>query len=424
MTHKNSAPLGSSPTLGSLVELQIDNIAHGGVCVARLDGRVVFVTDTIPGEKVVAQISDISQKSFLRADTVDVIHPSPHRQVHIWHEASLERAPENRAGGAEFGHITLQHQRQLKSDVLTDSLKRFGKIDRNVAVHAIGTDDQTQGLAWRTRVRLHVDSEGNVGPYAVRSHNVIAVESLPLAVAELQEIAPLGKKIPGVDFVDLVAPSVGRARSLAGTKDAEPHKETIREKVGSREFALDINGFWQVHKHAAETLSSVVAQMVDEALFDPRAANHDLYGGVGLFAAAIGDRFGSTTKINSVEASDEATEYAAENLSDWVGARVYTARVEKYLAEIRRSLTATEQTRWKAASVVLDPPRSGAGKEVIEHIAALSPAQLVYVACDPVALSRDVAYLTQAGYQLGELRAFDLFPHTHHMEAVAHFVRA
>ncbi len=384
---------------------------------------MVFVSDTIPGEKVVAQITDTSQKSFLRADTVDVIHPSPHRQVHIWHEASLEHAPDNRAGGAEFGHITLEHQRQLKADVLTDSLKRFGKIEREVAVEAIGNDDETKGLAWRTRVRLHVDREGNVGPYASRSHKVIPVESLPLAVAELQEIAPLGKKIPGVDFVDLVAPSVGRARSLAGTKDAQPHQETIREKVGAREFTLDINGFWQVHKNATETLSTVVSNMVDEALFDPRAANQDLYGGVGLFAAAIGDRFGSTTKINSVEASEEATEYAAENLSDWVGARVYTARVDKYLSEMRRTLTATEQTRWKAAIVVLDPPRSGAGKDVIQHIAALSPAQLVYVACDPVALSRDVAYLAEAGYHLGKLKAFDLFPNTHHMEAVAHFVR-
>lgn len=423
MTHKNSAPSNTSTSVGSLVELQIDNIAHGGVCVARLDGRVVFVTDTIPGEKVVAQITESSQKSFMRADTVDVIHPSPHRQVHIWPEASLEQAPENRAGGAEFGHITLSHQRQLKSDVLTDSLERFGKTEREVAVEAIGDDEENKGLGWRTRVRLHVDSEGNVGPYAQRSHKVIPIETLPLAIPELQEIAPLGEKIPGVDFVDLVAPSIGRARSLAGTKDAHAHKETIRELVGSREFALDINGFWQVHKKAAETLSNVVAQMVDEALVDPRAANQDLYGGVGLFAAAIGDRFGSTTKINSVEASDEATEYAAENLSDWVGARVYTAKVDKYLSEMRRTLTATEQARWKSATVVLDPPRSGAGKDVIHHLAALSPAQLIYVACDPVALSRDVAYLAEAGYQLGELKAFDLFPNTHHMEAVAHFIR-
>ncbi|MEG0363479.1 MAG: class I SAM-dependent RNA methyltransferase, partial [Aurantimicrobium sp.] len=166
-----------------------------------------------------------------------------------------------------------------------------------------------------------------------------------------------------------------------------------------------------------------VSSVIDEALFDPRAANHDLYGGVGLFAAAVGDRFGSTTRMTSVESDEMATEYALDNLAEWVGARAVTARVDRYLDSVRRDLNAVEKARYAAATIVLDPPRAGAGKEVVNSLAELSPAQLVYVACDPVALARDVALFAERGYQLEELRAFDLFPNTHHVEAVARFVK-
>src|SRR5436190_21625134 len=100
-----------------LVELDIDNVAHGGVTVARLDGRVVFVSDAIPGERVLARIADDSKASFWRADTVEVLTPSPDRRPHVWAAAALDRAPELRAGGAEFGHIALERQRSLKAQV-------------------------------------------------------------------------------------------------------------------------------------------------------------------------------------------------------------------------------------------------------------------------------------------------------------------
>jgi tRNA/tmRNA/rRNA uracil-C5-methylase (TrmA/RlmC/RlmD family) len=124
-----------------------------------------------------------------------------------------------------------------------------------------------------------------------------------------------------------------------------------------------------------------------------------------------------------VESDEVATEYAAENLSEGVGARALSSRVDRYLAQVVKNMTAVEYSKWKQATVIVDPPRQGAGKETINHLAQLSPAQIVYVACDPVALARDVAYLAEAGYELGEVRAFDIFPNTHHMEAVAHFVR-
>lgn len=404
---------------GKQVELDVTNIAHGGVSVARLDGRVLFVSDAIPGERVLARVTEDSKKSFWRAETVTVLEPSEHRQDHIWAEASVDRDPDNRAGGAEFGHIDLEHQRELKRQVLVDSLQRFGKVEADAAVEALPGDPESNGTGWRTRVRLHVDESGRPGPFAARSHRVIPVTGLPLATAALAEAAPLHEFFAGEEFVDVVDPSTGGARLIIGKQKPS----TITEVVGEREFRLADGGFWQVHHGAALALTEAVQGAIDDALFDPAAMNLDLYGGVGLLAAAVGDRFGPGTKITTVESDERATDYAAANLEDWMGASAVTARVERWVRELAATSTAVQKSRLRAATVVLDPPRAGAGKEVVSQLAGLEPAQLVYVACDPVALARDVGLFAERGYELTALRAFDLFPNTHHVEAVATLTR-
>ncbi|SDZ40866.1 class I SAM-dependent RNA methyltransferase [Herbiconiux ginsengi] len=512
-----------------LVELDIDNVAHGGVMVARLDGRVVFVADAIPGERVLARIADDSKSSFWRADTVEVLTASPDRRPHVWAAAALERAPELRAGGAEFGHIALERQRSLKSEVLTDALRRFGGITRAVEVEPIGADaahdsgrvdsGAAGGTRWRTRVRLHVGPGGRVGPYAARSHTVIAVDDLPLATeaieAEAREVAKTlrgdAQGAAAVEFVETAdgelrvslvpaersktggrgrdgargagrnsgrgaagrdrrgggggssaasggqarpgdgrgrsgwaddgladdVPSATRARNdradsratggaTAPRASGAPRADapaTIVERVGEREFRLAENGFWQVHRDAARTLSRAVGELTREDLFDPRAANHDLYGGVGLLAAAIGDRFGPATRITSVESDATATDHASENLAEWIGARAVTGRVDRYLAELEKVASSDDRRRLQAATMVIDPPRSGAGKEVVASLIRLDVAQVVYVACDPVAFARDVALFREGGYELDAVRAYDLFPHTHHLETIGVLVK-
>lgn len=418
---------------GSEIELEVTKVAHGGIAVARYDGRVVFVSDAIPGEKVRARISDDSRPSFWRAETTEVLEPSEFRQPHIWAAASVDRAPENRAGGAEFGHIVPAHQRELKRQVLTEALQRMAGVDSDVTVEALpGAED---GTGWRTRVRLHVAEDGTPGPYSARSHRVVPVQELPLATPELAAVAPLTETFPGESVIDVIAPSSGNPWVLTETtpspapqkgrgkgrrqRPAGPKPQTIVETVGDREFRLDVRGFWQVHRAAPETLTRAVQEAVDESVFDTRAANLDLYGGVGLLAAALGDRFGKALRITTVESDSRATDHAAENLAEWMGAVSVTARVERYLQQLRASAGPAERTRLRQATVVLDPPRSGAGKAVVNELVELAPAQLIYVACDPVALARDVSLLTGRGYELVRLRAFDLFPNTHHVEAVA-----
>ncbi|MCU1441416.1 MAG: class SAM-dependent methyltransferase [Rhodoglobus sp.] len=405
---------------GRQVEVDVTNIAHGGVSVARHEGRVVFVADAIPGERVVARVSDDSKKAFWRAETLLVVEPSVHRRDHVWSAAALDRDPADRAGGAEFGHIDLAHQRELKRQVLADSLQRMAGVWTEAQVEAIPGDEERDGTGWRTRVRLHVDDSGRPGPYAARSHRVIPVTDLPLATDELAEAAPLAERFEGETHVDVLAPSTGGARLIIGAQKPS----VITEIVGEREFRLADGGFWQVHRGAAAALTAAVQDAIAADRFDPLAANLDLYGGVGLLAAAVADRFGPTTRITSVESDEAATDFASGNLSEWLGARAETGRVERWVRELASSASASERARLAKATVVLDPPRSGAGRQVVDSVAALAPAQVVYVACDPVAFARDVGLFAAHGYSLERLRAFDLFPNTHHVEAVGTLTRA
>ena len=405
--------------LGRTIELDVTKIAHGGIAVARHEGRVVFVADAIPGERVRALVTDDRKKSFLRADTVEVVEASEHRREHIWDAAAIDRAPAERAGGAEFGHIELAHQRELKRQVLAEALERMAGLTLPVTVEEVA-GAEADGTGWRTRVRLHVDSQGRPGPFASRSHTVIPVTTLPLATRELAEAAPLTERFVGHATVDVLAPSSGGVRLVVGEQKPSP----IVELVGEREFRLNDTGFWQVHRGAPAALTAAVQGAIDEERFDPTAANLDLYGGVGLLAAAVADRFGAATRIVSVESDETATDFAAENLSDWVGARAETGRIERWLPRLAAEASGPERQRLARATIVLDPPRSGAGREVVDALAALAPAQVVYVACDPVAFARDAAFLAERVVVLDRIRSFDLFPHTHHVEAVGTFVRS
>ncbi|MBP1326181.1 tRNA/tmRNA/rRNA uracil-C5-methylase (TrmA/RlmC/RlmD family) [Leucobacter exalbidus] len=432
-----TSPQNTALTIGDVVELQITGIAHGGVSVARHEGRVVFVADAIPGETVRALVTDAKKKSFARATTIEVLEASEHRRDHIWAEASIERAPEDRVGGAEFGHIALAHQRSLKGDVLVDAMQRFGGIEADAlatkfsGVEAAPGDDELNGLGYRSRVRLHVDeTTGQVGPYAVRSRRVVDVENLPLANTQVGQVAPLGEIMNGVDTVDVVAPSADDPRMLLrmeGEKTRAGEKDIVRELVGDREFIVRAGGFWQVHREAPEMLFNAVrdaiSTLIVDGSFTSGAANLDLYGGSGLLAAAMGEAAGRTLKVTTVEFDEGATDDAAENLAEYVGALAVTARVDRYLSELLAAAPSVRE-RLKRGTIVLDPPRSGAGGGVIAQLVKLAPANLVYVACDPVALARDTKSLIEAGYELTSLRAFDIFPHTHHFESIAVFQRA
>ena len=446
-----ATPLGSAD---ALIDLDVTDVAHGGVFVGRHEGRVVFVPDALPGERVRVRLTDVGKASFWRGEVLEVLDASPHRRPHIWRQADVDVDHAERPGGADFGHIELSHQRTLKAQVLSDALQRFGGLEMPVTVAPVtadgvdraGTADD-DGTRWRTRLSLHVDADGRVGPYAARSHRVVTVEDHPLAAPEIERVAlELSSGEPG--RIDLVLPADGRVRVLArpehhhraggrrlrggsaakhpAAKNSNPMREVVLERVGQREFRVDAGGFWQVHRFAATALTQLVSEHLGQAQpdgLDPEALHLDLYGGVGLFAAALADIGGPRTRVLSVESDSRATEHAGENLAEWVGARAETGRVDRWLARWSEEASTRDRDRLARGAVVLDPPRSGAGREVVEAIAGLAPQTVVYVACDPVALARDLATFRDAGYAASRIDALDLFPHSHHVEAVATLIR-
>jgi len=391
--------------LNSEIELDIEKVAHGGIFVARHQGRVVFVSHTAPGEKVRARIFEDKGGSFCRAETVEVLDPSGSRVSHVWKEADRLGA-----GGAEFGHLKLEYQRKLKTEVLTESLSRMGGIEREVLVMPVPGDELINGLGYRTRVQLHVSTEGVAGPYKERTHEVVPVKSLPLANSEINELGIHLKNWQDVKRIEISTASTGGLQWLIDKK-VKGDKKLVERALG-RSFRISSGGFWQVHRGAAELLAQEVIQMAEG--LDPTASNLDLYGGVGLFSGALATKFGKTLNITTVESSKVATADASANLVDLGKHKAVSAPVEGFLkAQIKQSL------QLQGATVVLDPPRAGAGRAVIEQLLFLRPAKIIYVACDPVSLARDLKLLVSGGYKLEQLKAFDLFPHTHHFETIA-----
>ena len=403
-------------------ELEITTMAHGGSGIGRLDGRVVFTPGVIPGEVVEVEIVEDSKKSLWRAQPVKIVAPSPHRIPHIWPEADLSRPWAMRAGGADYGHIELSHQRTLKTDILRDAIQRFGGLSGDLVdslvVQGVPGDDEKNGLAWRTRVSLHADAEGRLGPYAEKSHTVIPVSSLPLATENIQNCGVLDSTYQGAESVRVVDALSGVRLIIDNQKPQE-----LSEFVSGVEFRLSDQTFWQVHHQAPEVLQGALQRAVQRDRLDPTARNADLYSGVGLLGAALADISPSPLTLTGVESEESALPYLMQNLDDKTTLTPVADRVDRWLRREVTGLSAAIADEWSRATVILDPPRSGAKSDVISSLEKLAPAQIVYVACDPVALGRDTGLLDKAGYDMVFVEAWDLFPHTHHMETIATFVR-
>ena len=390
---------------GDLVQVTIEKVAHGGHFIARHEGAVIFVRHAIPGENCTIQITSIG-KSFIRADVVSVETPSEFRVV-----APCSFAHRNGCGGCDFQHISVAHQRTLKSDVITEQFARIAKIDLQIDVEEV--DASTH---WRTRAIATTDRNGKLGFFKSRSHSIAPVTDCLICVEGMNFSDIASRDLKGDVRVEISSSNTGeRSIALAPTRGEEKARLTegpavLHENVLGRTFEVSQESFWQSHKKAPEVLTQAV---LDYAQLQIGEHVLDLYGGVGLFSAAIVDAVGPTGHVDLIEGSKVATADAARNFAAYSNITIATGDVAKLLPRISA-----------ADVVVLDPPRDGAGKEVVAHIARLAPRAIVYVACDPAALARDTAYLADHSYSLVKVRAFDLFPMTHHIECVALYERA
>jgi tRNA/tmRNA/rRNA uracil-C5-methylase (TrmA/RlmC/RlmD family) len=380
------------------IELTVGAVAHGGHCVARVGeppGRVVFVRHALPGERVIAEITEV-HPGYLRADAVTILSASPDRV-----EPPCPFAGPNRCGGCDLQHATPAAQRRWKAAVVREQLARLaGLPDFPVQVEALPGGPLGELLGWRTRVRYAVDAAGRAGLLKHRSHEVVPIDRCRIAHPAIQALPVTDRSWPSVSSVETVAPSVGDA--IVAQDDV-----SIVERAVGREWTLPARAFWQVHPAAADTFAGAVLD-----LLQPHAGETawDLYGGAGLFAAALATAVGPTGRVTLVEADPRGVVAARTNLADLPQIRAVQSKVE---TAIRGRLTGPVDL------VVLDPPRTGAGRAVPKAGIAAGPRAVAYVACDPAALARDVRTFRDAGWRLADLRAYDAFPMTHHVECVA-----
>lgn len=373
--------------------LEVGPVAHGGHCVARHDGRVIFVRHGLPGERVLVRITDQSAKRFWRGDVVDVVEPSADRIG-----SSCPISGPGGCGGCDFQHVDLAAQRRLKTAVVAEQLSHLAGIDWEGTVQSVpDPDPQSPGLRWRSRMRYQVD-EGRISMRVHRSHRLVELPEQGCAIAAHDPALIAGRTWQsGTELMAVQAAS----GAVVGPDQA---RDTITELAAGREWRLSADGFWQVHPAAADTL---VRAVLDGLTPEEGERAFDLYCGVGLFTGALAD---AGCRVWGVESSRQAIAHARRNLADVrQRVRLTAGRVE---SEIRRLPARTDL-------VVLDPPRSGAGRAVMTAVAARHPRRIAYVACDPAALGRDLGLAHDLGYRPVSIEGFDLFPMTHHVECVA-----
>jgi tRNA/tmRNA/rRNA uracil-C5-methylase (TrmA/RlmC/RlmD family) len=283
-------------------------------------------------------------------------------------------------------------------------------------------------------VSYAVDPSGRAGLRRHRSHEVEPIEHCMIAAPGVSELGIERRQWPGMDSVEAIAAtgsqdrqvvltprpgarlplveldrpvSVLRVDERSGGVHRVHGRPFVRERADGRTHRVGAGGFWQVHPKAADTLVAAVMQGLLPRKGDTAL---DLYCGVGLFAGALADRVGDKGAVLGIESGKRAVEDARHNLAGFDRVRIEQGKVEAVLP--RTGIT-------EADLVVLDPPRAGAGRKTVQHLSSLGARRIAYVACDPAALARDLAYFREGGYRVRSLRAFDLFPMTHHVECVA-----
>jgi tRNA/tmRNA/rRNA uracil-C5-methylase (TrmA/RlmC/RlmD family) len=389
-----------------MLDLTVGEAVQGGWCIARLQsGQVFFVRHALPGEQVRAVVTQTTAR-FARADAVEILRAAPERV-----SAPCPYAGPGGCGGCDWQHASLTAQREIKAQVIGQQLRRIAGLDRAVTVEPLPGD--AGGLGWRTKVRFAVGKNGQAGLYRHRSHEIVRVSDCLIAHPLVTEAGATRERWPGARWVEVaVAPGTGeRAVLAAGRSGSRPDNRAPRfltQRAAGRDWRVAAAGFWQVHPGAADTL---VEAVLDGLRPEPGETALDLFCGAGLFAWVLAEAVGPEGAVVAVEKDAAAVRDARHNLRSVPWARVHRGDAAEVLHRIGLS---------GASVAVLDPPRTGADRALIEALCAgQALRRIAYVSCDPATLARDIAEFGRHGWQLDGLRAFDAFPMTHHVECLA-----
>lgn len=415
--------------VGDELTLTPTTMAHGGEAIAHApDGRVVFVTGAIPGDTARVTLTKV-KKNWARGETTSIAQTSPDRVDPAC------PAAEAGAGCCDYSHITPAAQERLKREILVGQLDKFARPSGVLTGFDLAIDLEQDTLApqtgWRTRVRLGVGEDGRAGMRRARSHDVIAgVRCTQVNQEALDGIVGPGARsfTPGAELV-VVVDSRGE-RHVVETQRAQRGKriehietriegeEAVKEAVpapigtGLDEavFRFPPTAFWQAHTTAPATYCRYIADWAEDTYARP--VGWDLYGGVGLFVPEISDVLGSGAHVVSVDYSAAAT-------------RDPQPALEHFDVEVRnQKVEASIDGLPDPGLVVLDPPRTGAGSDVVHAVAARNPQRVIHIGCDPATFARDLAAWGEAGYTVERMALIDAFPNTHHFEVLTSLIPA
>jgi 23S rRNA (uracil1939-C5)-methyltransferase len=417
---------------------------YGGQFLARHEGKAVFVPLTLPGEQVRVRITE-DKKSYSVAEPVEIVHASADR--------TTPQCPHFGAcGGCNYQHASYELQLAMKESILRETLMRSG-VTPTEKVDVLAADP----WAYRNRIRLAFDAQGNAGYRGRRSHAIVPICECPIAAPTLVSAAkiiaevcrnespllrlnelslfcnhdesamlatlfaaggdqePARKKHESI-FRDIAAQVPALTGAELGAEADEDHPactiaqwgdSSINYHAAGADFRVDHGAFFQVNRFLIDALiDRVIAQ-------HNGAVAWDLFAGVGLFARQLAKGF---AKVVAVESAPSAVAALEANLNGTTASAVRSTTLDflRSVAEPGKRVGAIE----RPDLVVVDPPRAGLGPEVTALLGQIAPTAIAYVSCDPATLGRDLKTLIQSGYAIDSIALADLFPQTYHLESV------
>ncbi|RSX55746.1 RNA methyltransferase [Bifidobacterium dolichotidis] len=433
--------------------LWIERYADQGRCVGHIDGRVVFVRFALPGELVEVELDEPHQREdrFWTGEVTRVLEASPDRVSPPWKLAGPLKDGGG-VGGADLIHVSRAGQLKWKQTIVAEQMKRLGHVETEVPIEEMPGEDLTGGLHWRTRIEFVTDAEGHPSMHRRGTNVRVPIDDMPLASQALLAIAKhkdiwthqydpnqhirIAVPEPRDVFVsadadeDWLSKVVGDNYAILVDDHLMQGRRELTECIdvqGKRfTYHVDAGGFWQMHRMAPQRLPEHVLYLVRRALQGKtNPVIWDLYSGSGLFtlplavfAGAVDGADHTDTRVLSIEGAPKAVKHARKNIKH-AGLHNITA----LCGDVAKTLHHVPQGFEHPDVVVLDPPRAGARAQVCKQIVESKAKAVVYIACDATSLARDTATLTSHGYELTDIRAFDMYPMTHHVETVALFTR-
>lgn len=378
--------------------------ANGGSCVARHEGRVVFVRYALPGETVRARLVG-GKGSYWNAEVIEVLEAAPGRIDSVCPIAGVDGA-----GCCDLAFAEPSVVRRIKGAVVANQLSRLGNYhwveESDATAEPVGDGAPT---GWRTRVRLDTSADGRAGFHRYHSAELVhRLDCAQLPAGMLDGVADA--QWPAEAAVHVVIDDDGKRHTVAAgrgrkTTVTEGEYETV-QRVAGRTWRVPATAFWQAHKDAPTLYSELVTRW---AQLEPGMSAWDLYGGAGVFAAALAEAVGPGGSVLTVDTSRGASRSARSALADLGNVSIVTDSVRRALSGARK----------RADVAVLDPPRTGAGRDVIDLLAAAEVPRIIHIGCEAASFARDVGLYRDRGYDVEQVTVYDSFPLTHHVECVA-----